>query len=256
MTDPRLNGIANFLKLMDRLRADDGCPWDRAQDSKSLRPFLLEEAHEVLEALDEGDPTHLREELGDLLFQIVFHARIHEEDGHFHFGDVAQGITDKLIRRHPHVFGDADSSQAKQTWEQIKKQERGPNASVLDGVPVALPALARSQRLQDKAARVGFDWDSVAGVFDKIREEIGELQAEIDAQDAAKIQDEMGDLLFSMVALCRHLEINSEDALREANRKFDRRFRHMEQQGQDLHPLNDKEFDALWQKAKREVDPG
>jgi tetrapyrrole methylase family protein / MazG family protein len=256
LTDDRLTGVAEILKVMDRLRAEDGCPWDRAQDHNSLRPFLLEEAYEVLETLDGGDLGHLKEELGDLLFQVVFHARLKQEEGHFHFGDVAQAIADKLYRRHPHVFGDVEAKTSKEAWknwEQLKKEERGPDASVLEGVPAALPSLARSQRLQDKAARVGFDWPDVSGPLDKIREETAELKAEMVRGDKKRMGEELGDLLFSVVAVARHLEINAEDVLREANVRFDSRFRSMEKSSkEDLKDCAAEDLEALWEQAKSE----
>lgn len=254
MTDPRLPGILSLLEVMDKLRSEKGCPWDLAQTHATLRPFLLEETFEFLESLDGGDVPEMKGELGDLLFQVIFHARIKQEEGQFHFGDVAQAMTDKLLRRHPHVFGDPKdqtSKEAWKNWEQLKKEERGPDASVLDGVPKALPALARSQRLQDKAARVGFDWSTVDGPLDKIIEEVEELRTEIKGGKKKNIAEEFGDLLFSVVAVARHLEINSEDVLREANAKFERRFRHMEKTSdEDLKELSPEQLEALWEKAK------
>jgi len=255
MDDPRLAGIAALLALMDTLRSPDGCPWDRAQTGRSLRPFLLEETYETLEALDEGDSDHLREELGDLLFQVVFHSRIHEEAGGFDFGAVAQGITDKLVGRHPHVFGDERGKtaiDAWRDWELLKKKERGGRGSVLDGVPKSLPSLARSQRTQDKAARVGFDWKSWDGPAAKVEEELAEFKAEIPGADRGRLEAELGDLLFSVVALGRHLELNAEDALRTATDRFEGRFRHMEASGQELNELDEEGLEALWEKAKAE----
>lgn len=260
MTDPRLSGILQLLETMDKLRSENGCPWDRAQSHQTLRPFLLEETFEFLESLDDGDVPEMKTELGDLLFQVVFHARIKQEEEAFHFGDVAQAMTDKLLRRHPHVFGDPKeqtSKEAWKNWEQLKKEERGKDASVLEGVPKALPALARSQRLQDKAARVGFDWPTVDGPLDKIIEEVDELRAEIKKGEKKKMAEEFGDLLFSVVAVARHLEINSEDVLREANSKFDRRFRHMEKSSvEDLKELAPEQLEELWEKAKASEKPG
>jgi tetrapyrrole methylase family protein / MazG family protein len=253
MTDSRLAGVQQILEVMDRLRGDNGCPWDRAQSHESLRPYLLEETYEVLEALDDGKLDDLRLELGDLLFQVVFHARLSQEKGQFDFGDVAQAIADKLISRHPHVFGDLKvetSEEVLMNWEQLKKKERGPNSSVLDGVPKALPSLARCQRLQDKASRVGFDWPDVAGPLDKVLEELGELKAEIASNDKERIGEELGDLLFSVVAVARHLEVNAEDVLREASGRFDWRFREMEKSQSDLTGCSADELEDLWEQAK------
>jgi tetrapyrrole methylase family protein / MazG family protein len=257
LNDPRLEGVAAFLTVMDRLRGDGGCPWDRAQTSKSLRPFLLEETYEVLEALDSGDNAHLCEELGDLLFQVVFHARIKQEQGHFDFGSVAKGIAAKLTRRHPHVFSDAgprSSDEVVASWELQKKAERGPEASALDGVPTALPALAQSQRIQDKAARTGFDWRDPRGPLAKIHEETRELSVELERQDRARCGEELGDLLFSAVALARHLDLNAEDLLRETNARFSARFRDMEavaSDGPELGERSAEQLEELWRLAKQ-----
>jgi MazG family protein len=251
--DPRLEGLRRIVAVMDRLRGDGGCPWDREQDHQTLRPFLVEEAYELLEALDGGDSNEVREELGDLLFQVVFHARVAEDEGRYHLGQVAEGIATKLLRRHPHVFEDPgsvpDSEQVSALWDELKRREG--RSSALDGVPRALPALLRAQRVQEKAARVGFDWSDVQGPLDKLNEELGELRERVEAQDPEGIVDELGDLLFSAVNLARHLKVTPEDALRGTTARFERRFRHMEQlAGGDLKPLDADAMERLWEQAK------
>lgn len=232
-------GFAELVTIMDRLRGPDGCPWDREQDYGTLRGYLLEEAFEVAEALDRGDAKEICEELGDLLFQIVFLSRIAKEQGRFTVDDVIRGITEKMIRRHPHVFGEesAESSQeVLRHWERIKKIEKTAKAapgessapSALDGVPQGLPALLRAQRLGAKAARVGFDWPKPRDVLDKIDEELGELRDAIDATDGEATSEELGDLLFSVAMLARKLELDPEGTLQLANRKFVRRFQRLE----------------------------
>jgi tetrapyrrole methylase family protein / MazG family protein len=240
---------------MDRLRGDGGCPWDRVQTQSSLRAYLLEEAYELLEVLDAQDDVKIREELGDLLLQVVFHSRIAEDNpkgARYDLGDVANGITDKLVRRHAHVF---QMGQALQTpeevlvaWTEHKRQEG--RKSVLDGVPVALPALLRAQRIQTKAARVGFDWPDPSGPLGKIEEELEELKVEVAKGDQTRIGEELGDLLFSVVNLARHLEVEAEHVLREAGARFEDRFRQVEACGGDLKALSIKELEALWQDAK------
>ncbi len=254
----------DFEHLIARLRAPDGCPWDRKQTHASLRPFLLEETYEVLEALDRGDPQALREELGDLLLQIVLHTEIAVEEGEFTMPQVIQTVHDKIVRRHPHVFGDVQVESAEEVvrnWEALKrreKQARGESdapASVLDGVPAALPALAKAQAVSRKAAKVGFDWPSVEGVWAKVTEELAELQT---ASSPERRAAELGDLLFAIVNLARHLNIDAEAALREATARFMRRFRQMERQalaqGQEMAQLSLDEMDALWEAAKREEE--
>lgn len=255
--DPRLAGLAEIVAIMDRLRGEGGCPWDKAQDERTLRPFLLEETHELLEALDEGDRAKAREELGDVLFQVVFHARLAQERGEFTIGDVGHGIAAKLFSRHPHVFGGgekiATAAGVLATWEQLKKKEG--RKSALDGVPPAMPALARAQRVQEKAARVGFDWKDPQGPLAKVSEEIREVEDAIAKGEKAKVADEIGDLLFSVVNLARHLEVNAEDALRGSAKKFERRFRAMEAnvsgRGEKLEGRTIEQLDALWDEAKR-----
>ena len=253
--------IGEFQTLVDivaRLRAPGGCPWDREQTHQSLKRNLVEEAYEVLEAIDEGDPKLLADELGDLLVQVAFHADIAREAGDFQLSDVLASINRKLVRRHPHVFSDTsvtDAREVERNWERIKEQERqekGDQKSVAEGIPRDLPALTYAQLMQDRVARVGFEWDDISGVLDKITEEVQELR---EAQSQDEKLHELGDLFFAMVNLSRWLGIQAEDALRQANRRFQWRYTKMEelaqQRGLDFVglALNDKE--VLWQEAKR-----
>ena len=258
--------LLNLLTLMAQLRdPDTGCPWDVQQDFASIAPYTIEEAYEVADAIARGDIADLRDELGDLLLQVVFHARIAEEAGHFDFTAVAAAISDKLVRRHPHVFGNRGKiSAATQiaSWESLKAAERAGNAaakgrpeSVLDGVPLAFPALLRAYKLQRRAARVGFDWPELAPVAAKVEEEWGELTAEIDnAGDQARLTEEVGDLLFAVVNLARHLEIDPEAALRAGNAKFERRFRAVEdgfrEKGRQMAAASIEDMEVLWNAAK------
>jgi MazG family protein len=250
--------IATLLALMDRLRdPDGGCPWDLQQDFHSIAPYTLEEAYEVVDAIEAGDAPALRDELGDLLFQVVFHARLASEAGWFAFPDVVAGIVDKMLRRHPHVFGDAiieDAEAQTRAWEAHKRRERGARDSLLDGVPHALPALTRAYKLQQKAARAGFDWPSVDGVLDKVGEELAELRAELGRPDDARLFEEGGDLLFAVVNLLRHAGIDPEAALRAGSRKFTRRFRQVEAQcraaGRDVSATGLETLERYWQQAK------
>ena len=260
---------ANIDKLIDvmaRLRHPrDGCPWDVEQTFETIAPYTIEEAYEVADAIDRGDMAALRDELGDLLLQVVFHARMAEEQQAFAFDDVAGAIADKLIRRHPHVFGDdrADAAAAvKESWEGLKAAERaekaardGRTASVLDDVPAACPALMRAEKLQKRAARVGFDWPDMRPVFDKVLEELGELKSEVAAAGAPQhVAEEAGDLLFACVNLLRHLKVDPETALRAANAKFERRFREVEAtlaaDGRRPDETDLAELEKLWQRAK------
>jgi nucleoside triphosphate diphosphatase len=254
--------IARLLELMARLRTPvTGCPWDLQQNFQTIAPYTIEEAYEVADAIARGDLNEgLADELGDLLLQVVFHARMAEEEGRFDFGGVVQAITEKLIRRHPHVFGDAKNlapEQVKELWAEIKKQERAAKpdkvkSGVLDGVPVALPALSRAQKFQDKAAKAGFDWPSVKLVIEKIHEEIVEAEAVLD--DKVKAAEEIGDLLFAVTNLARHAGVDAESALREANAKFERRFASIEAalkaKGKTPEESSLEEMDALWNAAK------
>lgn len=253
--------IDRLNAIMARLRAPvGGCPWDVEQTFETIAPYTLEEAYEVADAIERGDMDDLKSELGDLLFQVVFHARMAEEQGLFVFDDVADAIADKLERRHPHVFGDeaakADGVAQKARWEDIKAAERKAKAQhgVLDDVPVGLPALARAAKLTKRAARVGFDWPSTDEVFDKLHEEVAELRAEIAAGDLDKAKGEVGDLLFVVANLARKLGVEPEDALRGSNAKFVRRFGFIEAElakaGKTPEQSDLAEMDDLWDAAK------
>ena len=253
--------ITVLLDIMAALRTPgSGCPWDLEQSFATIAPYTIEEAYEVADAISRGDLGHLREELGDLLLQVVFHARMAKEAGAFDFGDVVQAITEKLLRRHPHVFGDAGGlspEAVKELWEQIKAEEkadRGREGGVLAGVPVALPALTRALKLQAKAGQVGFDWNDPRAVLAKIREETEEIEAEIAQGRNTEAGHEIGDLLFAVVNLARHLGTDPEAALRATNAKFERRFATIEaalaQVGKSAKDSTLAEMDALWNAAK------
>lgn len=252
------NDLNRLLTIMARLRdPNGGCEWDLAQDFTSIAPYTLEEAHEVADAIARDDMADLRDELGDLLLQVVFHARMAEEAGHFDFADVATGIADKMERRHPHIFRDGaaiDASEVRANWEAIKAAERQEKAQpgALDGVALRLPALLRAGKLQKRAARVGFDWPDSGGAADKLREEMAEFEQ---ATDADHRREEAGDMLFAMVNWLRKSGIDAEDALRAANRKFERRFAAMEAiaagDSLDFAGLGLAELDALWNQVKR-----
>jgi nucleoside triphosphate diphosphatase len=263
--------LLDLLEIMERLRGADGCPWDRVQTFASIAPYTVEESYEVADAIERGDMAHLKDELGDLLFQVVFHARIAEEGGHFDFDAVAAAICDKLVRRHPHVFGDGPASGVEGpvsaavqsvAWEEIKARERAAAAtSALDGVPLALPALMRAFKLSRRAARVGFDFERPQETADKVAEELAEVReavaaaGESDARSSDKVFEEVGDLLFAAANLARKLDVDAEAALRAANVKFERRFRGMErlatQRGEDFESLSLAAQEALWQEVKR-----
>ncbi|TPI15130.1 nucleoside triphosphate pyrophosphohydrolase [Mesorhizobium sp. B4-1-3] len=265
--------ISRLIEIMAELRAPEtGCPWDIEQNFSTIAPYTIEEAYEVADAIARGDFDDLREELGDLLLQVVYHAQMAEEIGEFAFGDVVEAITTKMIRRHPHVFGDEkarSAGMAKGMWEKIKAEEKAEKRSAriargldpedhgkgyLDSVPVALPALTRALKLQEKAARVGFDWSEAAPILDKIEEEIGELREALATGDAAPIKDEFGDMLFAVVNLGRHLKLDAEAALSGTNEKFRSRFHYVEQalaaSGGSLDKATLNEMEALWQQAK------
>ena len=256
-----MRSAVTLREIMARLRAPDGCPWDRAQTRQTLKRHLLEETYEVLEAIDADDMAELCEELGDLLLQVYFHAQIAAEEATFTFADVTAALGEKLVRRHPHVFGDqaaADAEQALANWEQIKQAERRAKgkerSSLLDRVPSALPALAAAQALGERAATVGFDWETVRGVFDKVDEELDELRR---ADTPAERAEELGDVLFVLARVGSWLDVDVEDALRRANRKFRARFGAMEaaarREGLELASLSDAEWDRLWNAAKRDT---
>lgn len=266
--------LEDLLHLMSRLRDPQfGCPWDIKQTYASIVPYTLEEAYEVADAIERGDFDHLQGELGDLLFQVVFYSQFAREEGRFEFAGVVDSITRKLIRRHPHVFPTGDlyapldvsplsEEQVKLRWEEIKAQERAQKSdapeqlSLLDDVPTALPALSRAAKLQHRAAQVGFDWPQALQVVDKVREELDEVLEAMADNDPAAIVDEVGDLLFAVVNLARHLKVDPETALRGGNGKFERRFRFIEQALRQTHrPMEDctlEELDALWGEAKRQ----
>ncbi|GBD11777.1 Nucleoside triphosphate pyrophosphohydrolase/pyrophosphatase MazG [bacterium HR23] len=251
-----LTRFETLRAILARLRAPDGCPWDREQTHQSLRRALLEECYETLEALDRGDTQRLVEELGDLLIHIGFHCQIGEEEGAFRWEDVFRQVNTKLIRRHPHVFGDAKvetARQVEQQWERIKKAEK-PHASLLDGLPKDLPALAAAQAISQRVARVGFDWPDLPGVLHKVQEELAEVQ---NAQTPQEREREVGDLLFTIVNLARWLGVDAESALRTANARFARRWQVIEEmcreRGQDFASLPLEEKEALWQEAKGRV---
>lgn len=263
MTSPPRPSIDDLLAIMARLRdREQGCPWDIEQDFDTIAPYTIEEAYEVADAIDRKDYADLRDELGDLLLQVVFHARMAEEGGHFAFADVVAAICDKMVRRHPHVFGDASfDSVAEQTvaWEAIKADERtakgAEDTSALAGIPRGLPEWQRALKLQKKAARVGFDWPDVTPVLAKLGEEIEEVRAEFaKGADAARLTDEIGDVLFVCVNLARHAQVDFSQALRHANAKFERRFRAMEtlaaKAGETLAGKSLAEQDALWDQVK------
>ncbi len=269
MNDRAENDTFRRLReLMAALRHPErGCPWDRAQTHQSLAPYAVEEAYEVAEAAERGDWPALRDELGDLLFQVVFHARVAEEAGRFDLVDVAEGLIDKMTRRHPHVFAGADPAAHGERWEAIKAEERAARGetddSALVGVSPGLPPLTRAAKLQKRAARVGFDWDAPEPVLDKVREEVDELAAEVHRRprDPDRLQHEIGDLLFAVVNLARHLGVDPEAALRGANRRFESRFRDLEAalkgQGKALEDCDLDELEAAWQAAKaREREAG
>ena len=261
-----MNNLEKLLDVIARLRdKETGCPWDAEQDFSTIAPYTIEEAYEVADAIARNDLDDLRDELGDLLFQVVFHAHMAEELGEFTFDDVASGITDKMVRRHPHVFGtdaEKEAGPQKGAWEQIKAAERAAAArstsdSLLDGIAAAMPALKRAEKLGKRAASVGFDWPDPRGVRAKIGEELLELSA---AECGGKWQDmeeEFGDLLFAVVNLARHLKIDPEKALSDGNRKFERRFRRMESAAADdnvsLETLRIEELEARWQEAKKDL---
>lgn len=253
--------IDRLRQVMRRLRAPDGCPWDRKQTIESMRGDLIEETYEVVDAMDSGDRTALCEELGDLLLQVVFQSQIAEEEGAFTFDDVAKGIADKLVRRHPHVFGDVQADtpdEVIKNWEKIKKTEKGGDAprSLVDGIPRHLPALSKAHLVQKRVAKVGFEWDEISGVVDKLDEELAEVKEAMAQKDADAIREELGDLLFSTVNLSRYLGHESEEVLNENISKFMRRFQGVEKRvhedGRELEHCSIDELEDVWQAVKRD----
>jgi len=262
MTDePARPAMNRLLEVMDRLRdPENGCPWDLEQTFRSIAPYTVEEAHEVADAIEREDLDHLKDELGDLLFQVVFHSRLGREIGAFTFDDVAGAVADKLIRRHPHVFGDGpqmDAQTQTRNWEQIKaaEREKAGMSGFLDGVSSSLPPLRRAVKLQKRAGRAGFDWPDLQPVLAKIREELRELEAELDSANRDRMEDELGDVLFAVANLARKLDIDADSALRRTNMKFETRFRAMEQAAREAgQRFENLELDAqeeLWEKAKK-----
>jgi tetrapyrrole methylase family protein/MazG family protein len=248
-----------LVEVMSKLRGEGGCPWDREQDHRSLKPYLLEESYEVIETIDDGDMYKMEEELGDLLLQVVFHAQIAREEGYFDMNGVISSVVDKMIYRHPHVFGKTkveNSDEVLVNWEKLKEKERGgkKEESIFEHIPKGLPALLFAHKLQKKAAKVGFDWPNVEGAWDKVGEEIEEFARAFAKKDKEHQQEEIGDLIFALVNVARMLGLNAEIALQEANAKFVRRFRHIEKRvreaGRNLEELSLEEMDALWEEAK------
>ena len=263
MSDP-LAAMQRLLGIMDKLRDPGGCPWDREQTLRTLTPYLLEEAHEVIEAIEAGDAAHHKEELGDLLFQVVFQARIAREEGKFDFAGVCDAIGEKLTRRHPHVFGEVTVSGSREVvknWEKIKADERKEKGqaprSAIGGVPVSLPALVRGERMTEKAGAVGFDWPDAASVLAKVREELAELEEAMASGQREKIEHELGDLLFAAANLGRWVKVHPEEALRGTLRRFEARFHYVEdrlrERGRSPRESDLAEMDALWNEAKKAV---
>lgn len=249
--------LERLIQIVKKLRSPEGCEWDRAQTSKSLRPYLIEEAYEVIESINEEDPQKVKEELGDLLLHIVFQAELGNDNNDFHLAESINHISDKLVRRHPHVFGSTKVNgmqDIKKNWEEIKKEE-GRN-SLMEGLPKSLPALLQARRIQERASEVNFEWDDIKFVWDKLSEEIDELKEAISEKDLDKIEDEMGDVLFSMVNLSRFLSTNPEEALKRTNRKFINRFQkievHLEARSLTFNDMSLDELDKIWDAAKKD----
>ena len=252
------HGFASFVELMARLRAPDGCPWDRKQTAESLKPYVIEEAYEVVGAIEQGDQREICEELGDLLLQVVFQARVAEEAGHFAIADVVRAIHEKLVRRHPHVFGDATAADADEVvtnWERIKQAEKA-GRSVVEGVDPRLPALQRAWRMQKKVSKVGFDWERPEGALAKLHEELEEFRVARETETPERAEEEMGDALFALANVARLAGINPEEALKKSSAKFERRFRAVEAGlragGVDPAQATLEQMEALWQAAKKD----
>lgn len=261
--NPKTPQFDRLVAIMARLRAPGGCPWDIEQTHKSIIRYLLEETYEVVDAIEDGTPADLREELGDLLLQVVFHAQMAEEAGQFNINDVAKDISDKMEHRHPHVFGDVsvkDSDEVLNNWEELKKVEKAKKGkvaaeSVLDSVPASMPALFENFKISKKVSKLGFDWKKPEDVLDKVAEELGEVREAVDSGDAGHIEEELGDLLFSVANACRLHNINPEMALRQSNKKFRGRFARMEsmlkKQGVAFDAVSFEQWDELWNEAKK-----
>jgi len=244
-----------LIEIMERLRKN--CPWDREQTRESIKPFLLEETYEVLEAIDEGEPEKVKEELGDLLFQIIFQCQIAKERGEFTIDDVMEHIANKMISRHPHVFGDANfrtTEEVLRQWEERKREEGKQRESILEGIPKELPALIRAQKVQSRASKIGFDWRDISDVIEKLNEELKEFREALEKKDQSEIEDELGDIFFSLVNISRFVGVNPEDALRKTISKFIHRFRYIESKSREIgKPLTEmtlEEMDRLWEEAK------
>jgi tetrapyrrole methylase family protein / MazG family protein len=255
--------LREIIEIMDRLRGEKGCPWDRKQTRESLKPYIIEEAYEVIEAIEENDPDKIREELGDLLFQIVFQCKIAEENNEFDMSDVIEKISKKMIARHPHVFGDAVYNTSEEViahWEEQKKREGKMRDSILEGVPKAMSSLLRAHRLQKRAAGAGFDWEKTGDVLEKLDEEIAEFKEALETKNKDEVEDELGDIFFMLVNLSRFIGINPEDAHRKTISKFIYRFRHIEKsaadQGRKLSDMTLEEMDRLWDEAKEKETKG
>ncbi|NCB50819.1 MAG: nucleoside triphosphate pyrophosphohydrolase [Clostridia bacterium] len=255
--------LVDYIALISYLRSEKGCPWDRVQTHESLRRNLLEEAYETCEAIDENDPIHMREELGDLLLQIIFHSSIEQDAGNFDMNDIADAACKKLVFRHPHVFGNVSADtpdQVLDTWEQVKRDERAQKttASAMDSVPRGLPALWRCEKIQSKAAKLGFDWPVVSGAMDKLHEETDELQQGIDNDDLPNIEEELGDVLFAAVNVMRFYKLDPETTLHKACEKFIRRFRYLEEGaskiGKELTELSLREMEAIYQQGRHDLE--
>jgi len=249
--------VLDFLEIIRRLRAPDGCPWDREQTHESLKSYTIEEAYELIEAIESGQDSLIKEELGDVFLQIALHCQIASERGAFDFGDVVEKISQKMIYRHPHVFGDKkvfSAREVEQNWAKLKKKEKNSD-SALDGIPAVLPALLTAHRMSERASKVGFDWPDIASIFDKIKEEWQEVQEAYEGGNFQETREELGDLLFAIINLIRRLDGNAEEVMRETTRKFSRRFREMEKILSEAHQtigdLTSDEMDACWEEVKR-----
>jgi len=254
-----LNSLSKLIKITDTLMGEDGCPWDKVQTRESLKPYLVEETYEVLDALDANDPEKIKDELGDLLYQILFHSKISSLKGEFNFQDVIDNLSEKMVRRHPHVFKEGELNtpdQVVKQWEEIKRNEKNQanQKSILDNIPKNLPSLLRAQKLQKKAAKEGFDWDQISDVFDKLDEEIGEFKEAVLKKKSADIQNEIGDIIFVITNIAKCYKIDAEEALRSTNNKFIKRFQYIEQKikakGKTLKDSPLEEMERYWQEAK------
>ena len=254
-----LNSLSKLIKITDTLMGEDGCPWDKVQTRESLKPYLIEETYEVLDALDANDPEKIKDELGDLLYQILFHSKISSLKGEFNFRDVINNLSEKMVRRHPHVFKEGELNtpdQVVKQWEEIKRNEKNQanQKSILDNIPKNLPSLLRAQKLQKKAAKEGFDWDQISDVFDKLDEEIVEFKEAVLKKKSADIQNEIGDIIFVITNIAKCYKIDAEEALRSTNNKFIKRFQYIEQKieekGKTLKDSPLEEMERYWQEAK------